>query len=54
MSGTSSECLGCGAFVTDRFARVFGDNDNRVYGCPECSTERELYGGATGGANLGP
>jgi len=31
-----SECEHCGAFVTDDFARVFGDNQNRVDGCIEC------------------
>lgn len=38
-------CRGCGSFVTGRFRRVFGDNDNRVYGCHECSSMSELIDG---------
>lgn len=40
------ECLNCGSRVTVRFARVFGNNDDEVYGCPECRGVRELYEGA--------
>jgi len=29
-------CNDCGAFVTSRFARVFGDNEDNVYGCRTC------------------
>lgn len=29
-------CNNCDSFVTPDFARVFGDNDSSVYGCPEC------------------
>jgi hypothetical protein len=35
-------CGHCGAFVTPRFARVFGDNDDQVHGCPACTTLAEL------------
>ncbi|MFB6120544.1 MAG: hypothetical protein ABEJ68_05440 [Halobacteriaceae archaeon] len=37
-----TDCNRCGAFVTARFARVFGDNDDEVWGCPNCSTLAEL------------
>ena len=30
------ECDNCGAFVTEAFARVFGDNSDNVQGCIEC------------------
>ncbi|WP_276261503.1 DUF7563 family protein [Haloglomus litoreum] len=41
-------CRDCGTYVSKRFARVFGDNEHRVYGCPSCSTFRERSeGGAT-------
>lgn len=32
--------------VTGQFARVFGDNDDDVYGCPNCCGVKELYNGA--------
>jgi hypothetical protein len=38
-------CWTCGRNVSPTFARVFGDNQNEVYGCPGCSTFRELSGG---------
>jgi hypothetical protein len=42
------ECLNCGAFVTHEFARVFGDEQHRVSGCPDCTIGTELKdGGAT-------
>ncbi|WP_081661520.1 DUF7563 family protein [Halopiger djelfimassiliensis] len=31
----------CGAYVTDRFRRVFGDAD-RVHWCSECDTSARL------------
>jgi hypothetical protein len=40
-AGTQTVCRNCGAHVTDDFARVFGDNQNRVYGCHECTTTPE-------------
>lgn len=40
------ECLNCGSMVTGQFARVFGDNDDDVYGCPNCCGIKELYNGA--------
>lgn len=47
-SGVASrtECHRCGSFVTDQFARVFGDNENRVYACIECATLAALRDGA--------
>jgi len=39
------ECPECQNTVSKQFARVFGDNENRLLnGCPECSTYRELAG----------
>lgn len=40
------ECLNCGSMVTGQFARVFGDNENELYACPNCCGVRELYDGA--------
>lgn len=39
------ECLSCGAHVTPRFARVFGDNEDEIHGCPNCRDLNELYEG---------
>lgn len=36
-TATTVECQNCGGMVSDDFARVFGDNDDVVHGCPECS-----------------
>lgn len=35
----------CGKHVTERFAKVFGDNDDEVHSCPRCATEKELNAG---------
>lgn len=34
------ECDRCGALVTDRYAKVFGDNSGSISGCPTCT---EVY-----------
>ncbi|MDQ2049204.1 hypothetical protein RBH26_01775 [Natronolimnohabitans sp. A-GB9] len=41
-------CGNCDGYVTRDFVRVFGI-DGTVYGCPNCSTYRELCDGS--GAN---
>lgn len=35
-----SECMSCGGFVSDDYARVFGDNQNNVFDCRSCRTDR--------------
>lgn len=42
-------CRNCGAFVTDRFARVFGDNEDRVFGCFDCMTATDVKNGLANG-----
>jgi hypothetical protein len=42
------QCINCGEHVTDRFARVFGDNDDRVFACNSCTVVRELFEGRAG------
>lgn len=37
-----SKCMNCGGFVTDTYARVFGDNDDNVFDCRNCRTDRRL------------
>jgi len=39
-------CNNCGSFVTRDFARVFGDNQENVSACVECTTGRDLKSGA--------
>lgn len=34
-----SKCMSCGGFVTDTYARVFGDNDDTVYDCRSCRAD---------------
>jgi len=43
--GTMHECKQCGSFVTTDFVRVFGNNRNQVYGCPDCMTYADLIEG---------
>ena len=40
------DCDECGAFVTKSFARVFGDNQDEVYACIDCRSNRALNEGA--------
>lgn len=35
-------CDRCGGFVTADFARVFGDNDDRLSGCLDCTPRERL------------
>jgi hypothetical protein len=41
-----ARCRNCDSHVTDRFARVFGDNQDDVHNCLACTTNRDLYDGA--------
>lgn len=43
---TSTCCQNCGSYVTSAFARVFGDNQDHVHACLECSTMRALRTGS--------
>lgn len=45
-SGLGRRCRNCGTHVTPDFARVFGDNQDRVYRCHECADGVELFVGA--------
>jgi hypothetical protein len=38
-------CRNCGGHVTADFARVFGDNQNRVDSCPVCATLTDIVDG---------
>jgi hypothetical protein len=40
-----TRCLSCGSYVTEGFVRVFGDNQNDLYACLECTTMGALRAG---------
>ena len=44
-STSENRCQSCGSFVTRDFARVFGNNQNEVYACLECTTSTEVKRG---------
>ncbi|WP_418771503.1 DUF7563 family protein [Halobacterium yunchengense] len=39
-------CRNCESHVTEQFARVFGDNEDRVHSCIDCTANTDLYDGA--------
>lgn len=41
-----TKCSGCGSFVTKDFARTFGDSDDTVHACPECTDWTPIKNGA--------
>lgn len=43
------QCNNCGGHVSEQFARVFGDNDDEVFACNDCTVLRELFEGSGGG-----
>lgn len=44
------KCNRCETHVTTDFTRVFGDNDDEVYGCQHC-LEKSVPSGAAAGVN---
>lgn len=44
-----TRCRNCGAFVTPQFSRVFGNNQNEVYGCFDCMTATKIKDGHANG-----
>ncbi|GAA0217443.1 DUF7563 family protein [Halobaculum roseum] len=43
------ECLHCGGHVSERFARVFGDDADRVHRCQACDSMPRLSRGNAAG-----
>jgi len=43
------ECQNCGAHVSERFARVMGDEDGTVHACPRCDSAGALRAGSAAG-----
>lgn len=52
-SGThqTNQCEKCNSYISFQFARVFGDNNNRVYGCLNCEKLHVLREGEGGTAD---
>ncbi|RZH67914.1 DUF7563 family protein [Natrinema altunense] len=51
-TGDRSTCQHCGAHVTDRFRRVFGDDRDRAHRCDECDTYARLSRGSAAGVDI--
>ncbi|MFA9502378.1 hypothetical protein A6E15_02075 [Natrinema saccharevitans] len=49
---TQSTCLHCGTHVTDRFRRVFGDDEDRAHRCGDCDTYARLSRGSAAGVDV--
>ncbi|WP_226039017.1 hypothetical protein [Natrinema sp. DC36] len=48
----NSTCRNCGAHITDRFRRVFGDDDDRAHRCGDCDTYARLSRGSAAGVDV--
>ncbi|MGA9402367.1 DUF7563 family protein [Haladaptatus sp.] len=46
-------CRNCGSFVTPDFARVFGNNDDEVFGCLDCMSATAVKNGNARGESVG-
>ncbi|MGM0592756.1 MAG: DUF7563 family protein [Halobacteriota archaeon] len=44
----TNRCRNCHSYVSQQFARVFGNNDDEVHACIECSTLHTLREGDGG------
>lgn len=42
---TSHQCRSCDTYVSADFARVFGDNDDTIHACLNCTTLAALRDG---------
>jgi hypothetical protein len=45
----ATKCSRCGGHVTEQFARVFGNNDDEVEGCTDCTPASDLMDGDAAG-----
>ncbi len=45
------QCQNCGAFVSETFRRVRGDNDNVAHACRECAPRNHEYPYAVAGVS---
>lgn len=47
-AGRRNKCYNCNSYISQQFARVFGDNKDRAHACIECSTLHSLREGDAG------
>lgn len=40
------ECDNCGHHVTERYKRVFADNDGILHACSHCRSQSQMFNGA--------
>ncbi|WP_455196254.1 DUF7563 family protein [Halovalidus salilacus] len=48
-----AECDNCGAHVTERYKRVFSDNEGVLHACSNCRGQTEMFHGAGSGHESG-
>ena len=48
----SPECQHCGAHVSERYARVYGDEDGVVHRCLHCESPQFLMAGSSAGREV--
>ncbi|SDK40451.1 hypothetical protein SAMN04515672_3012 [Natronorubrum texcoconense] len=48
----TSTCKHCGAYVSGRFCRVYGDNNDRTHRCGERNSYRRLTRGSAAGVTV--
>lgn len=51
-AGDSTVCRHCGRHVSERFAAVFGDRDDRVHRCQDCDSMPRIVRGSAAGATV--
>ncbi|WP_435147626.1 DUF7563 family protein [Halobaculum sp. P14] len=47
-----TSCRNCGTHVSERFAAVFGDNNDQVHRCPACDSTPRLDRGTPAGKSV--
>jgi len=47
-----NKCQNCGRHLTSAYAETFGDRNDIVHYCGECTTERELFKGVGAGIDI--
>jgi len=48
-----THCQNCGSHVTERYARVLGDNNDDVHACPSCPDDKHTQARRMNGAAAG-
>jgi len=48
-ASADEQCRNCGSHIPTRYARVLGDNQDRVWACARCVDHDEIFRGAAAG-----